>query len=118
MTGLVNEYNIDPITIVSEAYQLCKDIIPARISRVYLYGSYARGDFDEESDIDILMTVDMSSEELRHYRNLLAGVNSKLSLKYNVTVSIVLKPDDQFDKFSSFMPYYQNVVREGVRYAV
>jgi site-specific DNA recombinase len=33
----------------------------------YLYGSYARGDYHSESDIDILLTVDMSPEEICRY---------------------------------------------------
>ena len=30
-----------------------EDVIKSDLSEVILYGSYARGDFDEESDIDI-----------------------------------------------------------------
>lgn len=117
MTTNSIQTDIDPMIVIGEAYKLCKDSIPG-ISRVYLYGSYARGDFDEESDIDILVTAQISSGELRQYRKIIADINSRLSLKYNVTVSIILKPESQFNLFSSYVPYYQNVVREGIQYAI
>lgn len=47
------------IHIMNETYQRCQDIFPGGIQDAYIYGSYARGDFDSESDVDILIIADL-----------------------------------------------------------
>lgn len=44
------------------------DIFGARLQNVILYGSYARGEQDAESDIDVMALVDLPKEELVRYR--------------------------------------------------
>lgn len=109
---------VDAITIVGEVYDSCSKLFANGIHDAFLYGSYARGDYDSESDVDILLTVDADGSELSKYRKAIACVTSDLSLKYDVTVSVTVKPLDQFQRFSDVLPYYRNVLREGIRYAV
>ncbi|MBI4454129.1 nucleotidyltransferase domain-containing protein [Candidatus Woesearchaeota archaeon] len=67
-----------------------------KINRIFLFGSVARGDFDEESDIDIFIDVDKKNEKpigIKAYRALnrfyeiegekwkLKGIKNKISLK-------------------------------------
>ncbi|MBR1738865.1 MAG: nucleotidyltransferase domain-containing protein [Ruminococcus sp.] len=105
------------IQILAQAYLMCRDIFGEKLRDAYLYGSYARGDYDDESDVDILMTVDMSAEELSLIRHRVSSVNSELSLEHDVTVSITAKPLEQFTRYSGILPYYRNVLSEGIRYA-
>ena len=44
--------------ILHSVYDACRPIFGC-IHDAYLYGSYARGDFTPESDVDILLTVDL-----------------------------------------------------------
>ena len=105
------------ICILEEAYSACASIFKEYIKEAYLYGSYARGDYSKESDVDILVTVALDRTELSKYRNALASVSSDLSLKHNVTVSLIVKPYDEFTLYSSTLPFYMNVIKEGIRYA-
>ena len=105
------------IYILEEAYSTCASIFKEYIKEAYLYGSYARGDYSKESDVDILVTVALDRTELSKYRNALASVSSDLSLKHNVTVSLTVKPYDEFMLYSSTLPFYTNVIKEGIRYA-
>ena len=105
------------ICILEEAYSACASIFKEYIKEAYLYGSYARGDYSKESDVDILVTVALDRTELSKYRNALASVSSDLSLKHNVTVSLTVKPYDEFMLYSSTLPFYMNVMKEGIRYA-
>lgn len=83
----------------------------------YLYGSYARGDYDQWSDVDILLTVDLDYIEIEKYTDSVAQVSSDLSLDNDVLVSITVKPFEQFLKYNNILPYYKNVLKEGIRYA-
>lgn len=50
--------------IVDEVIQLLQD----KVYKIVLYGSYARGDFTKESDIDILILLDCDKEQVLQFR--------------------------------------------------
>ena len=106
------------IDIACETARRLNVIFGAAVRDVYLYGSYARGDYNDESDIDILATVDMDAPELPAFRRRVAEMSSALSLECDTTVSVTVKPFDQFVRYSSILPYYRNVLKEGIRCAV
>lgn len=104
------------ISILGEVYSACLDILKEDIKDAYLYGSYARGDYGNESDVDILVTATLNRSELAKFRYALASVSSDLSLKHNVTVSLTVKPHDDFMLYSTTLPFYKNVIKEGIKY--
>ncbi len=104
------------IGILGEVYNLCNPVFGNAVKDAFLYGSYARGDYHKESDVDILLTVDMSAEEIAKHRKDVAKVTSDLSLKHDITVSVTVKPLEQFLRYSNVLPYYKNILGEGIRY--
>ena len=104
-------------SILSEVYTSCNPILGDTTKSAYLYGSYARGDYHEGSDIDILSTVDLEAEDISAFRSSIAVVAGELSLKHDVAVSVTVKPYAQFLRYTNVLPYYQNVIRERVPYA-
>ena len=105
------------IVILGEVYAACNPVFGNAIKDAYLYGSYARGDYHAESDIDILLTVDLEQEAISRLRNSIGLITSYLSLKHDVTVSVTVKPFAQFRQYADVLPYYKNVLGEGIRYA-
>lgn len=105
------------VFILGEVVRMCDPVFGDALKDAYLYGSYARGDYHAESDIDILLTVNMLPEVVSKLRNSIGRITSDLSLQYDVTVSVTVKPLDQFERYANILPYYQNVLREGIRYA-
>ena len=110
--------NIKPLTIRDEAFNLCKDVFKDKITDCFLYGSYARGDYTPDSDVDIVMIVDCNFAEINLFRREISCINSDLSLKYDVTVSITVQPKALFEQYSDILPFYTNIKKEGIRYAV
>lgn len=84
------------------------------INDIILFGSYARGDFDQESDVDVMILLDCSQQDLPKYRNQLTLISSDISLDDNITVSFVVRDKDTFYNKMSILPFYQNVQKDGV----
>ncbi len=86
-----------------------------KLDSVVLYGSYARGDYDEESDIDVMALVDMDKSDLCKYRRVVSELANDIDLKYDVLLSIKLQDKPTFIKYQNALPFYKNVLKEGVR---
>ena len=84
---------------------------------VILFGSYARGDYTEESDIDIMILVKCRTAELNRYRDIMTDVTSRLSLAHDVLISIATADTESFDRYGRYLPFYININREGIRIA-
>jgi predicted nucleotidyltransferase len=100
--------------IMNELVQKIAPIFGDKLKRVVLYGSYARGDFDEESDIDVMFLVDEDEEKLRTYRKPVRKVESELDFKYEVLLCGILQNKDRFYQCIKDVPFYSNVDKEGV----
>ena len=90
------------------------EILGDKVYKIILFGSYARGDYEEDSDVDIMMLLDCKRKELPQYRQMLSGISGRISLNNNVTVSLLLNDKDTFYSKKNIMPFYQNVERDGV----
>ena len=107
------------LNIITESIaKLAKEVFGDKLHSVILYGSYARGDYDDESDIDIMILVDIPCEELWLYKKPILHLASDLGLEYDILVSPFIKDTETFDKYFDVMPFYQNVQGEGVLIAV
>lgn len=83
----------------------------SRLDRVILFGSYARGDFHAESDVDFLVV--LRDDDVQYGKELwfMGDVVGDLSLTYDLFVSA--KPTSLTKFTSSDLPFYNNVRREG-----
>ena len=100
--------------ILMELSAMLQGVYCEKLKAVILYGSAARGTATEESDIDIMVLVDGTDQELRMFEDKLSDVSTDLSLKYFKVFSIM---DVSYQEFTSWMnvsPFYRNVSEEGV----
>lgn len=66
-----------------------EEIYGNRLKGVYLFGSYARGEQDQESDLDVLIALD----NFPHYGQEIertGPLTSELSLRYSLSISRVI----------------------------
>ena len=84
------------------------------LKSIILYGSYARGDNDNESDMDIMILVDLDSKEQKAYRNLLVKEITDLSIDCGIVISVIDINYKDFHIRTSYVPFYMNVLREGI----
>ncbi|MFH0702892.1 MAG: nucleotidyltransferase domain-containing protein [bacterium] len=78
----------------------------------YLYGSRAKGNFKEDSDIDVVVLFD----ELNRQKDLdICGIVGDIEYKYNVLIDFQVFTLDKL-KLNPF--YFDEVTKKGVFYAI
>lgn len=83
----------------------------ARLKGVYLYGSYARGGADNESDVDVLVVLDQIQGYGQELNRTSSSISS-LSLKYRLSISRVFVSEK--DWTSRQTPFLANVREEAI----
>ena len=102
-------------SVLSAVAEQARTTFANTLKSVILYGSYARGDYDDESDIDIMLLVDMPAEKLATYRKAIIVRLTDLDLEYGVFTSVMLQDLETFEKWKDTLPFFQKVLSEGVQ---
>ena len=123
--------------IISEFITVINDTFGDRVKKIILYGSYARGDFntssdidimiltdftDDEgdfntsSDIDIMILTDFTDDEIVQYRSKIVQLayDIEWNNKFDIHLSPLVKNMDRFNYWLEALPFYKNVQKEGV----
>jgi len=102
--------------LLKDVYINVKKIYGDDLAKIILYGSYARGDYNEYSDIDILALVKCDDKAIRDYHDQLISAISDLSWKHSVytPISVMMNNIEYFDYWKDDMPYFMNVQKEGI----
>ncbi|MDL1912051.1 nucleotidyltransferase domain-containing protein [Chloroflexi bacterium CFX6] len=88
-----------------------KQMYGKQFREAYLFGSYARGDYDPDSDIDVLIVLS-DFEKYGAELNRTSELIGDLSLEYGITVSVVFTRQSEWQ--SDKLPFLLNIHAEGV----
>ena len=103
--------------ICSRVVDSYKKIYGDDIQGIYLYGSYARGDYNEDSDIDFAAIVKGERPQWNEKRSKLLHETGEIDLEYDVFISPKVISAEYFEKYVGELPYYKNILKEGKRLA-
>jgi len=97
--------------ILKEFREEIENLYGKRLKSIILYGSWARGDATEESDIDVLIVLEgevIPGKEIDRMIDIITEIN----LKHGVLVSVYPVSKEDYSTINS--PLLINVRREGV----
>jgi len=83
----------------------------SRLKYFILYGSYARGDYNKRSDIDLLVVLDDIKSEMEEI-DILADLKTDILLNSSIYISTNPTSLKKFE--NSNFGFYQNIRKEGV----
>jgi len=93
----------------------CKGLFCDKLSDVRLYGSYARGDHNEDSDIDVMILLNMDDAEARKCLFQICDITAEISLAHDgIDLAPHICSKSRYDKMKDFPGFYNNVMAEGV----
>ena len=91
-----------------------KATLGIKLDKVILFGSYARGDFTEESDVDVLIIAHVSQEEASIQRRNIRKQIPLIDLEHDVVLSLNVTGSAIYNQYVDILPMYKNVAKEGV----
>lgn len=102
--------------IINEFVSGTQKILGSRLKKIILYGSYARGDYHEGSDVDIMILTDLTDEEMYEYESKVWDYAYDIECDYNFTIRLspLLKNIDKYNTRINYMPFYKNIQKDGV----
>ena len=100
--------------ILKKISEIYRTVYGEDIVKMVLYGSYARGDNQDDSDIDIVAIVRGERSDLQERLKMVWDISSDLELEYGTIVSPTVIPLSEYEKYKDDLPYYRNIQNEGV----
>ena len=91
-----------------------KRIFEDKLVQVILYGSYATGNQEDGSDIDVMVLVEVDKISIKEYREEFADILFKLDFEYDVLLSPIIQNYEEFKKYKNASGFFKNVVKQGV----
>ena len=101
--------------ILARYTQAIQELYGGDLREVILYGSYARGDYRLDSDIDIMVLVTLDEDSICDTRKQVYDLSYDFWWNYEVDINPIVKNETHFRNWVKSYPFYSNVDREGVR---
>ena len=92
-------------------------IVGNNLDKIILFGSYARNtqsQNEEISDIDIMILLNVEEDKIKDIEDKILDYSYDIDLKYNVLLSPIVETINNYNTRITYMPFYQNVEKEGV----
>ncbi len=100
------------ISLLSELEEQLIKVFNNRLEKIILFGSYAKGSNDSDSDIDIMVLV--NETDLKKYDDIILDLTVDLSIKYSILPSIFLENPENYLEYKSYRPLFRNISEEGI----
>ena len=105
---------IEVRTIVSQLREQLQYIFPQEQFDVILFGSYARNEANDDSDIDVLLLVDSSRQTIQEKLWQIGEAAAETLLSFGVVVSPIVENRAYYRDNADILPFFKNIQREGV----
>ena len=100
--------------VVNESTTEIPDLMKDDVREIILYGSCARGDYTEDSDIDVVILTNSDRKEVKRYGDGLDELATRIALETFAIVNYVCLPYQEFEDKKSWYPYFMNICKDGV----
>ena len=95
-------------------FERSQTIMGSKLTKVIVYGSYARGDYNSSSDVDVMILVKMSDNEIKKIENQVYDLAFDIEMDTGVDISPIIKNEEQYEYWLDTLPFYKNIHEEGV----
>lgn len=98
-------------TLLKQLYEALSNRLGNRLQSIYLYGSHARGEARLDSDIDVLIVLNIECDPYQMI-NQTGDIAAELSLQYDTVISFTFATAEYFNQMQ--IPFFMNIRKEGI----
>lgn len=89
-------------------------ILGDQLKKIILYGSYARGDFRQDSDMDIMILADIQPSETSNYADRIYDVTYDFEMQYGMEINPSIQSVQTYEQWKNVYPFFMNIEKDGV----
>ena len=93
--------------------QEARKLVGKDLKKLLVYGSYARGDYNDNSDVDIMILTSLEEDKIERMEDVLYDSAFDILMKYGIQISVIVKNEKHFNYWLGALPFYDNVKCEG-----
>ena len=108
------EENVKITKIMQEAVNVSREAFGDILRQVWLFGSYARNEATEDSDIDFCVVVSEPVETWKYIHTVYSDFTMDILNRYNELPSVFITDEAKFTE--SKIPVYETIKSEGIQY--
>lgn len=97
-------------SIKNKVLQKMLPILSGDLSQIILFGSYARGDYREDSDMDVAVITESGNDDYDKVTDIIYDVMKE----YGVVLNPIFLCKKDYDERKNWYPFYQSISNEGV----
>jgi len=101
-------------SLLNEIKNGLQQIYGDKLKNIILYGSYARAQEVNGSDLDLMVLLDLSDEEIESKNEEVLELTVDLTTCYGIVISVVKNNVDFFNEWVDTLPYFKNVLADGI----
>ena len=106
---------MEDLSCLLERYkEAVSQILGERLKRIILYGSYARGDFKQDSDMDIMILADIQPEEISNLADRIYDITYDFEVKYEMEINPSIQSIQVYEQWKGDYPFFMNIEKDGV----
>ena len=85
------------------------------LAEIIMFGSCARGDFSDDSDVDIALIAKCDRAEMKKYDECLDEMATEIAMEIYAIVNFICIPETEFNEKKSWYALYKNIDNEGIK---
>lgn len=85
------------------------------LDKVVLFGSYARGDYTKDSDIDIAFFIKDRNEDKFEDKLSDSTYDFMYDTSFEPFINPIIITNEEYERMKGFYPFFQNIEKEGIK---
>ena len=101
---------------LNQYVEILKNIFHDKLLKVVLFGSYARGEARDDSDIDVFIVIDMDEDTLYDYRDKLLDDTFNFNFDNDIDIQIITMDAPYYNRWKYVEMLFINIREDGITY--
>lgn len=91
------------------------NLMKTDLVEIIMFGSFARGDYNSDSDIDIALLTRCNRAEVKKYDDSLDDLATEIAMDNFSVVNFICLPEVEFNNNKTWYALFENISKEGVK---